>query len=59
MKYKFLIPFPKVRSVELENVPFEQPLIDFTIKQIDNRAEAPWMRKDENGVIFTNKIQIF
>lgn len=32
MKYKFLIPFPKVRSVELENVPFEQPLIDFTIK---------------------------
>lgn len=33
--------------------------MEFTMKDIDNRAEAPWMNKGEYGVIFTNKIEVF
>ena len=50
---------PKVRALDIEIVPYEQPLLDFTIKEIQNKAEAPWMRKDEHGVIFTNTVQKF
>ena len=43
---KYLVPMPKIRVLDIEVVPYEQPLIDFTLKDIENKAEAPWLKKD-------------
>ena len=56
---RYLIPMPKVRVLDIEVVPYEQPLMDFNLRDIENKAEAPWIKKDEHGVIFTNSVQKF
>lgn len=59
IKYKFLVAFPKTKILDIEIAPYEAPLISFELSHIDNRPEAPWMRRDENGVIFTSQIYKF
>lgn len=33
-KFRFIIPMPKVRVLEIEVVPYEQPLLEFTVEGI-------------------------
>lgn len=35
---KFLVPMPKVRVLDIEVVPYEQPLMDFGMQDIENKA---------------------
>jgi hypothetical protein len=43
--------------VEVEYPQYEQLLLDFSTKDIDNRPEAPWIRRGEFGLIFTNEVR--
>lgn len=38
LSFKYLIPFPRVHVPELETVPYEEFLRQFTVSQIENRA---------------------
>jgi len=59
LRFKFLIPLPNYRVSEIEVPPYEQLLTRFSVADIENKPEAPWIKRGQFGVIFTNEIREF
>jgi hypothetical protein len=54
IRFRFLIPMPRPRVPEVEDPQYEQLLTGFTIHDIENKPEAPWIKRGQYGVIFTS-----
>lgn len=50
---------PHISSPQMEPQ-FDEKLMDsITPNQVDNKPEAPWIRRNQEGIIFTDNVQYF
>lgn len=49
-----LMPLPPIASAFDHNI-----LRGFTLEHIENKPEAPWIRRLPQGIVFTDQVQIF
>lgn len=48
---------PRPKIPEVEDPQYEQLLTGFTVSDIENKPEAPWIKRGQFGVIFTSEIK--
>lgn len=51
------MPLPSYRVMEVEFPQYEELLTNFKVSDVENKPEAPWIKRGRFGVIFTNEIQ--
>lgn len=48
------MPMPNLKVNQVQNPQYQKLLTEFKLKDIENKPEAPWIKRGKYGIIFTN-----